>query len=150
MENQALIKGINLDFRPGEGLPVRTLDRSQLRSVLLNIIINALDATEPGGNITVATALSVSPGKTGRKGIEIAIADTGCGIPPENLDKLFDPFFTTKEVGAGTGLGLAVSLGIVERQGGTIRVQSEVGRGSTFTIWLPVEERSGKHEDTGC
>jgi two-component system NtrC family sensor kinase len=150
VENQALIKGINLDFRPGEGLPVRTLDRSQLRSVLLNIIINALDATEPGGNISVSTALSVSPGKTGQKGIEIAITDTGCGIPPESLDKLFDPFFTTKEVGAGTGLGLAVSLGIVERQGGTIRVQSEVGHGSTFTIWLPVEERSEKNEDTGC
>ena len=150
VENQALIKGITLDFRPGEGLPVRTLDRSQLRSVLLNIIINALDATEPGGNISVATALSVSPGKTGRKGIEIAITDTGCGISPENLDKLFDPFFTTKEVGAGTGLGLAVSLGIVERQGGTIRVQSEIGRGSTFTIWLPVEERSEEDEDTGC
>ncbi len=150
VENQALIKGIDLDFGPGEGLPVRILDRSQLRSVLLNIIINALDATEPGGNISVSTALCVSPGKPGRKGIEIAITDTGCGISPENLDKLFDPFFTTKEVGEGTGLGLAVSLGIVERQGGTIRVQSEIGRGSTFTIWLPVEERSEKHEDTGC
>ena len=63
---------------------------------------------------------------------------------PENLDKLFDPFFTTKEVGDGTGLGLAVSYGIIERHGGTIRVQSEVGKGSTFTIWLPLEDRGGR------
>ena len=150
VENQALIGGVSLDFKPGEGLPVCNLDRSQLQSVLLNIIINALDATEPGGNIVVSTGLSISTSKTEKKGIEIAITDTGCGIALEDLDKLFDPFFTTKEVGQGTGLGLSVSLGIAERHGGTIRVRSEVGRGSTFTIWLPVEEESGEHEDTGC
>jgi two-component system NtrC family sensor kinase len=140
MENQALIKGIGIQFNPGENLPMLTLDRSQLQSVLINILINAIDATKPGGNITITTGMSVSAGKADQKGIEIAVTDTGCGIPPENLDKLFDPFFTTKEVGHGTGLGLAVSYGIVERHGGTIRVQSEVGRGSTFTIWLPIEE----------
>ena len=64
----------------------------------------------------------------------------GCGIPPENLDRLFEPFFTTKEVGKGTGLGLSVSLGIVQRHGGTIRVRSKVGQGSTFLIWLPLDE----------
>ena len=69
-----------------------------------------------------------------QKGVEIAITDTGSGIQPDHLDQLFDPFFTTKEVGQGTGLGLAVSLGIVQRHGGTIRVQSEVGKGSTFCI----------------
>ena len=142
VENQALIRGISLNFKPREGLPVRTLDRDQLQSALLNIIINALDATEPGGNITISTGLSLSTSKAERKSIEIAIADTGCGIAPDNLDKLFDPFFTTKEVGEGTGLGLSVSLGIVERHGGTIRVQSEVGRGSTFTIWLPIEDKN--------
>jgi two-component system, NtrC family, sensor kinase len=73
--------------------------------------------------------------------VEIGIADTGCGILPEHINKLFDPFFTTKEVGQGTGLGLAVSLGIVQRHGGSIRVQSEVGKGSTFTIWVPLEGR---------
>jgi signal transduction histidine kinase len=62
------------------------------------------------------------------------------------MDRLFDPFFTTKEVGRGTGLGLSVSLGIIERHGGTIRVESEVGRGSTFTIWLPLEQPNGHHE----
>ncbi|UCF71962.1 MAG: cache domain-containing protein [Deltaproteobacteria bacterium] len=150
MENQALVRGVGIAFEPGENLPVVTLDRGQFQGVLINIIINALDATETGGNITVSTGISLSASDTGRKGVEISIADTGCGIPPEDLDKLFDPFFTTKEVGEGTGLGLAVSYGIVQRHGGTIRVQSEVGRGSAFTIWLPVEELSERRKNTGC
>jgi two-component system NtrC family sensor kinase len=140
VENQALIKGITLEFKPKEGLPVRRVDRNQLQSVILNMIINAFDATEPGGKVIVSTDLTVSGITRGQKGIEIAIADTGSGIPAEHLDKLFDPFFTTKEVGQGTGLGLSVSYGIIERHGGTIRVQSEVGKGSTFTIGLPLEE----------
>ena len=148
VENQALVKGVNLNFKPGEELPSLTLDRNQLESVILNIILNAFDATEPGDIITLSTGIGVSANHASQKGVEIAVADTGCGISPENLDKLFDPFFSTKEVGQGTGLGLAVSYGIVERHGGTIRVQSEVGRGSTFTIWLPINERSGKNEDT--
>ena len=144
VENQALVKGVSLNFKPGEELPLLTLDRDQLESVILNIILNAFDAMEPGDSITLSTGIGVSANHASQKGVEIAVADTGCGISPENLDKLFDPFFTTKEVGQGTGLGLAVSYGIVERHGGTIRVQSEVGRGSTFTIWLPIDERSGK------
>jgi len=147
VENQALIKGINLNFEPGEELPMITLDRNQMQSVLLNIIINALDATEPGGSITIATGIGVSASKPDQKGVEITCTDTGCGIPSENLDKLFDPFFTTKEIGQGTGLGLAVSYGIIEGHGGTIWVQSKVGRGSTFTIWLPIEGESAKHEN---
>jgi len=142
MENQALIKGVNLEFDPGEDLPLITLDRNQFQSVLINLIINALDATGQGGAVRVSTGISVSASNSGKKGVEIAIADTGCGIPPENLDTLFEPFFTTKEVGKGTGLGLAVTYGIVQRHGGTIRVQSEVGRGSTFTVWIPVDEKS--------
>ncbi|MBE9521627.1 MAG: cache domain-containing protein [Proteobacteria bacterium] len=149
MENQALIKGVSIQFNSGEDLPMLTLDRNQLQSVLVNLIINALDAMEHGGNIMISTGISLSASDTGTKGVEIAVTDTGCGISPEDLDKLFEPFFTTKEVGKGTGLGLAVSYGIVQRHGGTVRVQSEVGRGSTFTIWLPVEEQSGKDEGTG-
>ena len=68
----------------------------------------------------------------------IVVADDGCGILPENLDKIFDPFFTTKPVGQGTGLGLSVSYGIIEQHGGSIEVESELARGSTFTIRLPV------------
>ena len=139
MDNQALVKGVSITFNPGENLPMLTLDRSQFQSVLLNMIINALDATEPGGNINIYTASGLSASDTGHKGVEITIADTGCGIPPEDLDKLFDPFFTTKAVGQGTGLGLSVSYGIIQRHGGTIRVQSEVGKGTRFFIWLPIE-----------
>jgi len=142
MENQALVKGVSIKFDPGENLPMLTLDRNQFQSVLINLIINALDATEPGGNINIYTATGLSASDTGHKGVEITIADTGSGIPPDNLDKLFDPFFTTKEVGQGTGLGLSVSYGIVQRHRGTIRVQSELGKGSTFFIWIPIEEDS--------
>jgi two-component system NtrC family sensor kinase len=139
--NQALVKGVRFCFDPADGLPPRTLDRNQMQSVILNILINAIDATAQGGHINVSTSLGVSTGASGRKGIEVHISDTGCGIPPENLDKIFDPFFTTKDVGRGTGLGLSVSLGIVEKHGGTIRVYSRPGQGSTFTVWLPLEER---------
>jgi len=148
-ENQALLKGVSLNFEPGDGLPMITLDRNQMQSVLLNIVINALDATEPGGSITVTTGIDVSADKPDQKGVEIVCTDTGCGIPPENLDRLFDPFFTTKETGQGTGLGLSVSYGIVEHHGGTIWVQSKVGRGSTFTVWLPIEEESRGYENIG-
>jgi two-component system NtrC family sensor kinase len=147
VENQALIKGVSLNFEPGEGLPTITLDRNQMQSVLLNIIINALDATDPGGSIAVTSGIGVSTSHPGQNGIEILCMDTGCGIPPENLNKLFDPFFTTKEVGHGTGLGLSVSYGIVERHGGTMWVQSKVGKGSTFKVWLPTDEQSVKDEN---
>jgi len=145
MENQALVKGVTINLNQGEDLPNLTLDKSQFQSVLLNVLLNALDATEAGGKITVSTMMSLSSSDQGQKGVEISIADTGCGIPQEDLGKLFDPFFTTKEVGKGTGLGLAVSLGIVQRHGGNIKVQSEVGKGSTFFIWVPVEDRLNEH-----
>jgi len=151
VENEAIVNGINLVFKPAEDLPVRIIDRNQIQSVIMNILINAFDATSPGGTVEVSTSLSVSTtGRTkGQKGVEISISDTGCGIPPEHLDKLFDPFFTTKEVGQGTGLGLSVSYGIIERHGGAIQVHSEVNRGSTFTIWLPLEEKGEGKESTG-
>jgi len=142
VENQALINGITLITEINEDLPKITVDRNQLQSVILNIIINAFDATKNGGKVTISTQFGISISKEETKGIEIAISDTGCGIPQKYLDKLFDPFFTTKEVGQGTGLGLAVSYGIIARHGGTIRVQSKVNEGSTFTIWLPLEKKN--------
>jgi two-component system NtrC family sensor kinase len=144
LQNQALVRGISLRFVPAENLPMLTLDPSQLQSVIMNMIINAFDATDSGGTITVSTGIGIITQRGEQKGVEILISDTGCGIASENLDKLFDPFFTTKEVGQGTGLGLAVSYGIIERHGGTIIVQSEVGTGSTFTIWLPIEVQNGQ------
>jgi signal transduction histidine kinase len=102
--------------------------------VFVNIIINAVDAMPQGGTIWVRSArLQREPF------IEIRFSDTGCGIPKENLEKIFDPFFTTKEAGKGTGLGLAVIYGIVERHNGSIDVESEVGKGTTFIVKLPIE-----------
>jgi len=141
MENQALVKGASIEFNPGDNLPDVILDRSQMQSVFLNIIINALDSIKSGGTIAISTGLSLSASDAGQKGLEISISDNGCGIAPENLNRLFEPFFTTKEVGKGTGLGLAVSFGIVQRHGGTIRVKSEIASGSTFTVWIPIEEK---------
>ena len=142
IENQALMKGVAIRLNPGENLPELIVDRSQIQGVLINMIINALDATPPGGTIRVFTASGFTGQPSGRKGVEITIADTGSGIAPENLDRIFDPFFTTKAVGQGTGLGLAVSLGIVQRHGGHIRVQSEPGKGTRFFIWLPAKDAS--------
>ncbi len=138
-ENQALVKGVGIKIDLMENLPMITLDRNQFQSVVLNMILNAIDATDPGGNITISAGICLSASDAGKKGVEIVINDTGRGIPSENLEKLFDPFFTTKEVGHGTGLGLAVSYGIIKRHGGTIRVQSKIGKGSSFFIWIPIE-----------
>ncbi len=140
IENQALIKRVFLCFDPGADIPKKILDRNQFQSVIMNIIINAIDATDSGGYITISTRINLETQYGKHKEIEIIIADSGCGISPEQLDKMFDPFYTTNEVGKGTGLGLSVSLGIIEHHGGTISVKSQVGKGSTFIIHLPLEE----------
>lgn len=134
MRNQALIKDVNLSFQGANNLSTLTLDRNQLQSVLINMIINALDATPSGGGINIQT---MKGNNEDESGVEIKITDTGTGISAEDLDLLFDPFFTTKEVGKGTGLGLAVTAGIIERHGGTIKVRSKEGEGTAFTIWMP-------------
>jgi signal transduction histidine kinase len=107
---------------------------NQLEQVLINLLVNAAQAMEKsgGGNITVSTHVA----KAGAA--EITVADTGCGIPPENLSRIFDPFFTSKEPGKGTGLGLSVTLGIVKAHGGTIDVDSSVGVGTMFRLGFPL------------
>jgi two-component system NtrC family sensor kinase len=153
MENQALIKGIDLVFKAGADLPVLVLDRNQCQSVLINMLLNAFDATDAGGRIGIETCKA---GADHAGGVEIIVADTGTGILPDHMDKLFDPFFTTKAVGKGTGLGLAVSAGIIQRHGGTITVTSQPGAGSTFTIWLPTHpldeggQRLPEGQPCGC
>lgn len=140
MRNQALLKDVDLFFLGEKELPLLTLDSNQCQSVLINLIINALDASSSGGKIEILTQ-KTDTGKD--SGVKITISDTGSGISPDHMDKLFDPFFTTKEVGKGTGLGLAVSAGIIERHSGTIKVRSQQGTGTTFTIWLPYQINPG-------
>jgi PAS domain S-box-containing protein len=115
----------------GQGLPNVMVDRHMIEQVLMNLVLNAVQAMKDGGVLTIRT--SVVEGVC-----LIEVHDTGSGIAPAVLPRIFDPFFTTKSEGEGTGLGLSVSLGIVERHGGKILVNSEVGRGTTFTLCLPV------------
>jgi signal transduction histidine kinase len=117
-----------------EELPLLQLDLDQMLEVFVNIIINAIDAMPQGGELHFTTRLA-----QGGKTVEIRASDTGYGIPRENLAKVFDPFFTTKDAGKGTGLGLSVTYGIIDRHNGTIDVESEIGKGTTFIIKLPVE-----------
>jgi PAS domain S-box-containing protein len=120
----------------GHGLPQVMVDRHMIEQVLMNLVLNAVQAMRDGGALTIRT--SVVEGVC-----LIEVRDTGSGIPLAVLPRIFDPFFTTKSEGEGTGLGLSVSLGIVERHGGKIVVDSEVGKGTTFTLYLPVSrERS--------
>jgi signal transduction histidine kinase len=104
-----------------------------LQQVILNLFLNAVQAMPQGGRLRVAAA--VDDGF-----VRVDVEDDGCGIAPENLDRVFDPFFTTKEVGQGTGLGLSVSYGIVRKVGGRIEVESEPGKGTTFSVYLKVED----------
>jgi len=111
-------------------LPLAEVDQSRLKQVFINIVNNALYAMSDVGILSVRTAASDGQ-------VLVEFGDTGSGIAPEHLDRIFDPFFTTKPDVSGTGLGLSVSLGIVQSHGGTIEAKSEVGKGSTFTVKLP-------------
>ena len=116
-------------------LPDTQGDSDKLQQVFVDIMVNALQAMPEGGALTVRTKMTESS-----KFMEIEITDTGCGVPQEHMSKLFDPFFSTKRTGEGTGLGLSVALGIVEKHNGVIDVKSKIGEGSTFTIRLPAEQ----------
>jgi CheY-like chemotaxis protein len=116
-----------------QGLPRLLADKHQLEQVFLNIVLNAEHAMEEGGTLTVSTSLTSAKDK-----ILIWFADTGKGIPKENLQHIFEPFFTTKDEGEGTGLGLSMSYGIITSHRGTIDVESTVGEGTVFTIQFPV------------
>jgi len=136
VENQALFQNIKIIKVPCPSLPKVSMDVGQIQQVFTNIVLNAAEAMEGEGELTVTTRMAPD-----NEHIEIEFADTGCGIPPENQDKVFDPFFTTKEVGQGTGLGLAVSHGIIARHKGAIEVKSEPGKGTNFIIRLPLTRK---------
>jgi two-component system NtrC family sensor kinase len=139
--------GIQLRTAFAEGLPSVLCHPGKINQVFLNVLLNAIQATASGGEVEVRTrpdplALpSLAGGGDGKGeevgGVAIEVQDTGCGIKPDHLPHIFDPFFTTKPVGQGTGLGLSVSYGIIRDHGGSIKVESEVGRGTLFRIRLP-------------
>jgi two-component system NtrC family sensor kinase len=130
IEKEIQTKGINMIFDFQENLPKIITDKGQLQQVLLNIINNAIDAVEQGGTIEIKTLLLDT------NHIEISIKDNGIGIPKDKLKHIFEPFYTTKK--KGTGLGLYISYGIIKKLGGDIHVESEVGKGTIFTIKIPV------------
>ena len=133
IEKQVYFENVEIIKELSEGLPEIMIDINQFEQVLINLALNAVESMSDGGKLIVRTMALESTS------VIIKVIDTGSGIPEENIDKIFDPFFTTKEVGKGTGLGLAVTYGIIQRHGGQISVESSIGSGTTFTITLPVE-----------
>ncbi len=146
----AIPRNVLLDIRAGQDLRTIHGDPNQLHQVILNLCINARDAMPDGGRIRIdAENIEIDAELAARNlkakagpHLLIRVADTGAGIPPEILDKVFDPFFTTKDIGKGSGLGLSTSLAIVMGHGGFIRVTSEPGIGSCFSVYLPASPES--------
>ncbi|HEY6333269.1 MAG TPA: ATP-binding protein, partial [Blastocatellia bacterium] len=130
LEPQLRNTGIELNRNYSPDLPLGLGSSSRLQQVFMNLVINARDAMQGGGRLTIRTRLVESS-------LVVDFSDTGIGIAPENIARIYDPFFTTKEVGRGTGLGLALSYGIVQEHGGRIFVESRPGEGAHFTIKLP-------------
>ena len=167
LDGQGVLKNISVSLSAREPVPLLTADRQELLQVFTNLIINARDAMPDAGTLTISVSVDgerfsdTSPQSEkemrGRRKddfrgaffapmapfgenhyLRIDVCDTGSGIARENLERIFDPFFTTKEPGKGTGLGLAVTARIVDSLGGRITVESTLGKGTTFTVWLPI------------
>jgi two-component system NtrC family sensor kinase len=132
VQNMLNVSNVEAKLDLKEGLPDVFVDQHQMQQVFVNLVINAIQAMQPGGRLGISTH---SGGTADTVAIEVK--DTGKGIPPEFLPHIFDPFFSTKGVG-GTGLGLSVSYGIIKNHKGTIKVESTIGSGTTFTIELPI------------
>lgn len=141
IEHQLRRRQVGATFEFAPGLPTVVADRQKLRQLFLNLYTNAIDAMPQGGTLTTRVTAGATPDH--RPALVIEVADTGVGIPPEVLSRVMDPFFTTKEEGKGTGLGLAICRRIVHDQQGTIHLTSEVGKGTTVRITLPLRRAPG-------
>ena len=128
LEKQPPSEGVQVTTEIGSDLPTVYVDPGQIEEVLTNLVTNAYQVMPDGGRLTIRAQVE---GGT----VALSVADTGCGISPENMDKLFEPLFTTKT--RGIGLGLTISRNLLEANGGSIEVESEVGKGSTFKVRLP-------------
>jgi signal transduction histidine kinase len=129
MEAEANARAIHLTLQVPEGLPSVAVDRQQLKQALINLLLNAIQATPPEGSVQVMAAAEP-------EALRIAVTDSGSGIAPEMMDRIFDPYFTTKP--EGTGLGLPIALRIIQAHGGTLDVSSALGGGTTVEVRLPI------------
>jgi len=134
VQHQLTLKNIELHLELDKELPPVRCDPGQIEQVILALVMNAIDALPNGGNLSLASRKSAKS-----EAVQVEVRDDGVGMPRDVLAKMFEPFFTTKEHGRGLGLGLAISRNIVDRHGGRIEVASEPGRGTTFTITLPLQ-----------
>jgi len=145
---------IRLDMIHGRDIGLVKVDQGQLEQVIINLVVNARDAMTDGGSVKITTANHIQQHTVMRgqdempagRYVAIEVVDTGCGIPPEIQQRIFEPFFSTKEIGSGTGLGLSTVYGVVRQTGGFISVDSRVGRGTKFTVYLPVLAESQQVE----
>jgi two-component system NtrC family sensor kinase len=133
VENQSIFQDVNISKNLCASPPPLIVDKVQIQQVFINIVLNAAEAMEGKGALIIDTRIS-DDGQF----MEVEFTDSSCGIPEENIERLFEPFYTTKEAGKGTGLGLAISYGYVQRHNGTIEVKTQVGKGTTFIIRLPI------------
>jgi signal transduction histidine kinase len=140
VKDQAMFHGIEIESRFQENLPEIMGDRSRLEEVFLNLFINAADAMNGKGKLTITTGIGQN------NCVKISISDTGKGVDKALLVHIFEPFFTTKEPGRGTGLGLSIVYGIIKRHKGTIDAESEKDKGTTFIITLPVHKNNNSIE----
>jgi two-component system NtrC family sensor kinase len=147
IDRPATLQDVEITTHFDPALPQVWCDPDLIKQVVLNILVNATQAIEGAGQVRVTTRVTTRVADPAEPltqrhvvpCVEFAVSDTGCGIPEANLQRIFDPFFTSKEVGKGTGLGLSVSYGIVRSHGGSIKVESTVGEGTTFRVQLPTQ-----------
>jgi len=139
---------VSLHFEAGEPVSEVVADAAQLQQVLTNLVVNAVQASPESSTVEVGLRAAPSASRPGAETTSarercfacITISDHGSGMGEETLERVFEPFFTTKDVGEGTGLGLAVAYGIVQEHGGFITVESKLGEGSRFEVYLPLPE----------
>jgi signal transduction histidine kinase len=142
---EAEYRSITVSVRVGKNIPTIYSDRGKLEQIILNLVNNAFAAMDDGGRMSI----KVMPLKPkGNKYIVIEVSDDGCGIPQEDLNRIFEPFFSTKKKDGGTGLGLSITYGLVQELGGKLHVTSEIGKGTSFIITLPLtlEEKGRDNE----
>ena len=143
VQNQLTLSNIRLKKHIPENIPKINGNSDSLKQVFVNLFFNAIQAMPEGGSLTVVVS------QDARGFVSVQVADTGVGIPQDVMDRIFDPFYTTKPVGIGTGLGLSIVYGIVKKHGGHIEVQSEQGKGTTFTVFLPAVDEGRRMKGEG-